>query len=42
MYHALIECIVDGSTYVQDYKDFYDLIDLVDSLGELYRVAMIY
>lgn len=41
-YKALIECLVDGSTYLQDYEDFYDLIDLADSLGQFYRIAMIY
>lgn len=42
IYHALIECLEDGSTYIQDYNDFYDLLILVDTLGECYRVAMIY
>ena len=41
-YYALVECLEDGSTYVQAYNDFYDLIDLFNSLGKSYRIALIY
>ena len=40
-YYAVIER-PDGTTYTQEYGEFYDLVDLKESLGPDYWIVDIY
>lgn len=39
---AVVECLYDGTTFVQRYYEFEDLIAFVKSLGKDYKVVDIY
>lgn len=41
MYYAVVERL-DGSTYVQPYKEFEDLVSLISMLGSDYLIVDIF